>query len=160
MEFKILEEAFSNLSDIERGHLRFTPVFGYGSKKDLMKYLRLERKQGETYYPLVWLMTPLKVEGDFFKTGNSKVEVDLILATLTNRDISNQERVRLTFEKTLEPLLEDVVKQLRFGNQVGIYENERFEIEKFFNYDTDGSNAVSDVWDAITLRCITKIKYC
>ena len=158
MEFKILEERLSGLDPIVSGGTSFTPVFGYGSKKDLMAHLRSERKDGESYYPLVWLMTPFKTTGDHYITGRAEAEIDLIVATLTNRDISNKERVRITFENTLEPLLENIVRSLRYGGNTGIQDGV-FNVEKFFGYDTDSSNAASDVWDAITLQVKIKLKY-
>jgi len=158
MEFKIIEERLNGLDPIVSDGLEFTPVFGYGSKKDLMAHLRSERKDGDSYYPLVWLMTPFKTDGDYFATGRAEAEVDLIIATLTSRDISNKERVRITFENTLEPLLENVVARLRTGGGTSVQDG-IFNVEKFFGYDTDSSNAASDVWDAITLQIKIKIKY-
>lgn len=158
MEFKIIEGRLNGLDPIVSDGIEFKPVFGYGSKKDLRAHLRSERKDGDSYYPLVWLMTPFKTTGDFFLTGRAEAEIDLILATLTSRDIANKERVRITFEKTLEPLLENVVARLRTGGNTGIQDG-IFNVEKFFGYDTDSSNAVSDVWDAITLQVKIKLKY-
>jgi len=159
MEFRILEERLTGLPPITRGVQSFTPVFGYGSKKDLMAFLASERKTGEAYYPLVWVMVPFTVSGDIFKFGRSKAEISIILATITSRDISNSERVAITFEGTLEPLLENVVKSLRYGGNTGLIDGQPFETQKYFGYDTDGSNFTSDVWDAITLKCSINFKY-
>jgi hypothetical protein len=160
MEFKILEKSLSDFTPIESEGQSFTPIFGYGSKRDLQAWLRSERKDGEYYYPLVWLMVPFTVNGDFYKYSMSTMSLEIIVATLTDRNLSNKERVRITFENTLEPLVEEVVRKLRFGDYTGIVEGQPFEIQKHFGYDTDPSSMVSDIWDAITLKCTTKIKYC
>lgn len=157
MEFKILEEVLDNLPDIviERpgGDKNYKPVFNYGTKADLLKFLRLERKRAGKHYPLIWLETPIELVGDLFP----EVDCNFVLATLSNQDLSNRERIRISFDTTLEPLLKSVKNALNLRTNASLIDKDRQQKTNYFNYDTDSSHGVNEIWDAISFKC--KIKF-
>lgn len=149
MEFKLLESILDNLEPIVIGKSSFKPVFSYGTQADLIKFLRMKKKQSLTNtYPLIWLETPLKIEGSFQPFG--KARVNIIIATITSPHISNRERVEKTFLNILEPLQATILERLKTP---AISVGKEITVEKFFNYDTDSSHGATDIWDAISFKC-------
>lgn len=156
MEFKILSEIFDNLPVMEIKGKMFAPVFNYGSHADLIKFLRLKRKQtgaNKQVYPLVWLETPVT----FTRQGGTKsASINLVLATLSTANLSNRERTSVTFDNTLDPLLNNVIKALYYDSRTRV-DQDTAETTKYFNYETDEETGATDIWDAIGLRIDIKI---
>jgi len=97
--FRELEEIINQIPPLLINGKEYTPIFRYGTRAQLAEDLSLKRKTGEKYYPLIYLETP-------FAMGEN-VELRFILATLNKRtDMRNKDRVKWTFEDTLEPLRE------------------------------------------------------
>ncbi|RLA04536.1 MAG: hypothetical protein DRQ45_00610 [Gammaproteobacteria bacterium] len=149
MEFKVLERILDNLPVMSIDGKDYTPTFNYGSELDMLKYLRLVRSEGKAYYPLIWVETPVVLTGDIFPSA----DITIILATLTNKDLSNRERIRLTFETTLEPLLENVISAIKSDKTASLISKDEQVLTKYFNYDTDSSSRTTEIWDAITFKC-------
>lgn len=161
MEFRILEDVFAKLPPIDRDGTVYPIQFQYGSHADLMRYLSINRKvAGSVKYPLLWLETPITFDGYNLKYGGrSEADIVLHIATLSNANMSNMERVRTTFANTLEPLTEEVIEILRSEPSTGIADEDSISLAKTFKFDTDEENAASDIWDAISLRCRIQINY-
>ncbi|MEN8122411.1 MAG: hypothetical protein ABFS35_18850 [Bacteroidota bacterium] len=126
----------------------YKPVFDFGTKEQLVANLSLRRKAGERYYPLIYLETPIE--------ESRNVELRLILATMNKRtDMRNVDRLKWTFEDTLEPLRDNVVHALI---RSGIFRrnedtpDRNYKGEKHFNY-----HLTPDIWDAIVYE--TSFRY-
>lgn len=155
MEFKILQTVFASLDPIKIGSSKYQPVFHYGSHADLLKFLRMKRKENVAYYPLVWVETPITLTGYPFGESN----VNIVMATLSTSSLSNLERTDLTFGTTLNPLLDDVLYRLKSTKQTSLVDRNNQTITKYFNYDTDSSHGVPEIWDAISLKCTIRFNF-
>jgi len=145
--YDVLEQIFSQIPTIQG----FKPVFEYGSHEDLLRFLSMKRKQGVAYYPLIWLVTPVT-----FGHGYSNVEYDkltIIVATLTNQDLSNKERNEVTFKGVLNPLVDYIVHSLKTNRATSLKEG--YSITDYFNYVTNDEKQSSDLWDAKKLELST-----
>lgn len=148
-EFVTFNEALGSLDPMVIDGTSYTPRFMYGSETDMLVYLNQKRKTGETIYPLIWIETPLTLEGN----PNAEAEVNILLATLTTSTLSNIQRTDLTFATTLDPLLEVVKKALNGQEGMKIIAPENEKVTKHFNYDTNSTTQGSDIWDAIKYEC-------
>ena len=148
MDFKQFELVLDNLPEMTIGGKQFVPIFSYGSKADLLKWLRLKNKSKGKKYPLVWLETPLSSNR---VSSYETATINLVLATLTNANLSNRERTSLTFATTLDPLLENVLRAFKFSNQFRVIDGDA-NITKYFNYDSDEETGATDIWDAISFE--------
>jgi hypothetical protein len=155
MEFKILRDAFENIEPIVIGDKSYSPVFHYGSRLDMIKFLRYKYDEDVPYYPLIWLETPFGLTGNQFGQG----DMNFILATLSDGNLSNLERTDVTFATTLNPLLHEVLQAIKFASSVDIVSEDTKEVKKFFNYDTDSSHVGTEVWDAILLKCTLRFNF-
>lgn len=153
-EFKILSEALSNLDPINIGEIEYKPQFMYGSNTDMLIFLNHKKQQGGDLYPLIWIETPMSV--DYENEVFANADVNVIIATLTKRDLSNIQRMEITFNSVLLPVAEMALESLE--SQDGIYhiEDEK-TVTKYFNYDTNDENVSSDIWDVIRMQI--KLKF-
>lgn len=151
MEFKQLELVLDDLPEMTIGNKSYKPIFSYGSQADLLKWLRLKNKSKGKKYPLVWLETPFTSNREL---NTETAKINLIIATLSNANLSNRERTSLTFATTLDPLLENVIKAFKYSLQFRVIDNSQ-SITKHFNYDGNEYDKVTkatDIWDAISLE--------
>lgn len=155
---KRLKELFNTLPEIEVNGKNYKPQFDFGSHKDLLKFLNQKAKEGGTVYPLIWLETPIEKVG---KENRITVDLKLVLATLTNSEISNIERLNLTFGTTLVPLYKNVLKALQQSGFTQIRNKGKNKRTDFFNYGVkENENQATDVWDAIKFECDLEINNC
>ena len=146
MVFRKFKQVFDQLPVMTIGGKDYTPKFMFGTRNELSAYLSLERKKGERYYPLIWLETPMEEA--------SELDCNFLLATQNKKvDMGNWDRLNLTFDQVLEPLLDNIliaIQQSRVFRINGIDKNYRGT--KFFNYHTS-----PDIWDAIKFN--VKVRY-
>lgn len=148
-EFKALEYVFSELQPMEIGGGEYTPEFMYGTELDMLVWLNQKRKERNGIYPLIWIETPFTLRGKPFAEG----EVNILLATLTTSNLSNIERTHLTFETTLDPLLEVVRNAINGYGGINFINPDEEAFTKYFNYNTNEDVDAPDIWDAIKFKC-------
>ena len=151
-EYIELEAALGGLNPLNISGKDFVPKFMYGSHTDMLVYLNQKRKEGGNAYPLIWVETPIELDG--FPLAKAKVKI--LLATITNSNISNTERTKITFQTTLDPLLKITVDAINGNNSLDIQKDEDYSTSRHFNYDTNKLLESSDIWDAILLKCIIR----
>ena len=147
-----LKEIFERLPAMKYevgGAHSFIPVFGYGSQIELNKFLKSQESEQTHPYPLIWLLYPYK---ELHK--KKKVELDdlvLILATNTNSQMLNKERIDTNFKKVLIPLFDNIQKAFKLAVNVNLLQE--VEVVKFPNYsgddDKESSSFTTDLWDAM-----------
>lgn len=153
---KRLKEGFAtlpNVTDIDGN--QHTVKFEVGSEEDCQAFLNDNRATG--VYPLIWLQTPFNSTG---KLPRLNVRFKLILATLASPSMTNSERIEISFEPILNPLLANVIK---FFNRSGFTTMRNRDNEKranHFKYSVDDQNPTSDIWDAITFECDIEMNDC
>ena len=143
-----LKDLFATLPTVDVAGSSYAVNFDFGSHEDLLLYLRQKALEQANVYPLIWLETPIE------KKGDSKVEIDLrlIIATLTNSEISNVERLDITFKPIIIPVLKNVIKALEQSGFTEILNPESKSITNFFNYGIN-EHVATDIWDAAKLQC-------
>ena len=156
-----LLELFDTLPPIKVGGKCYVVNSEIGTPKDLNRYLNLKRKEveniGGNIYPILWIQTPILPNGnEFYK----EFPLSIVLATLTNSEMSNKERLKTTFADTLNPLFDNVLKALRMSGFTQILTetgdfNTEFRRSNHYNYGTpEGTQHITtDIWDAILLEC-------
>jgi hypothetical protein len=147
----------------------FKPTFSYGDKKDLNIFLKLKSKEQQHPYPLIWLEYPFL---EIHKENKMEAkEVSLILAVQTNSSMQNNQRLKETYRKVLNPLFDNIRHCLKFANIVNI--SGEYKLRKFPNYSDDNSSGESNktiaIWDAIKItfdieivdnvKCLREIKF-
>lgn len=170
-----LKELFETLPVQTIDGSDYKPAFDFGTHEDLLKYLKYKRKEGGKIYPLIWLETPIVKNG---KEERLKIELKLVIATLTNSEISNTERLQLTFKTTLVPLYDNIQKALMQSGFTRILNADKNKRADFFNYGVKDTNKktnvynygisdtnkekhlATDIWDAIKFECDLEITEC
>jgi hypothetical protein len=148
-----LIELFNTLPAIEVDGVQYPVNFDFGNENDKNNYLVQKNKEGVSIYPLIWLVSgQQEVE---IRDGEFETEIDLILATLTSSTLSNRERLLTTFDSTLFPLHENVIKAFERSGFTKIIEKK--PIVKYFNYSESNKTTTLDIWDAIKIGL--KIQY-
>jgi hypothetical protein len=139
MIFRKLKQVFDQLPALDVNGKSYTPYFDFGTEYDLKKRLTAYRQSTTTrIYPLIWLVTPVEEA--------TEMEVKFILATINKRtDMGNWDRLTYTFEATLEPLLNNLIKSLKQSRAFKPIELDRnYRGTKYFNYHIE-----PEIWDAI-----------
>ena len=163
-----LKELFATLPEITVGQNSYAVSFDFGSHKDLLRFMNSERKfKGGVSYPLIWLETP--IARDVMRNGNINLSgLTLVLATLSNSQQSNTERLENTFKPTLIPLQELVLKSLKSSGFTQIINDGQRTETNFYNYGVDESESqTTDIWDVIKIeldimmdsKCLRCINY-
>lgn len=163
-----LKEMFSKLPTISVDNKNYPVSFDFGSHKDLLRFFNSEQKfQGGVSYPLIWLETP--IEKTVFR--NNYVELSgltLILATLSNAEKSNSERLEVTFKPTLIPLLDLVMETFKKSGFTQVINSGQRKETFFYNYGVDEEEHITtDIWDVIRIeldvimdnKCLRCINY-
>ena len=163
-----LKELFATLPPITVGQNSYPVSFDFGSHKDLLRFMNSERKfQGGVSYPLIWLETPF--EREVLRDGKIVLNgLTLVLATLSNSEQSNTERLELAFKTTLIPLQELLLESLLKSGFTQIINDGKRNETNFYNYGVDETESFTDdVWDVITIeldlimdnKCLQCINY-
>lgn len=163
---KRLTELFDTLPLMNIGGKDWKPQFDFGSERDLENFLNQKRKERSNPYPLVWLQTPFRSRE--FRDGSLELySLNFVLATLSSATKSNRERLCITFEPVLVPLLGHLRTALQQSGFTQIAGNLEMDRTNHFNYGRDNESAASDVWDAIQVNidvsmnhnCLQEINY-
>lgn len=151
-----LKMLFDTLPDLTIDDESYKPMFDFGNHEDLLKYLeQKDREEGETY-PLIWLETPITLTGSEDKKS---FDLKLVLATQTSAEISNVERLEITFKPTLIPLYKNILKALNQSGFTQIIKKEQNKTTNYYNYGVRQigkkreEQAAIDIWDAIKFEC-------
>jgi len=148
-----LRDLFLSLPKISVGQKDYAVNFDFGSHKDLLRFMNSERKlKGGVQYPIIWLETP--IERVNFRNNDITLNgMTLILATLSNSEQSNLQRLETTFKPTLNPLYDNVIKALKYSGFTQIIGNQEVKQTNFYNYGVDESeHLTTDVWDVIKIE--------
>jgi hypothetical protein len=162
-----LKEVFNYLPAITGSDSNnYVPIFKVGDEKELLAFFA--QSQGNTKYPLIWLVMPY-LEEHINRNRVIIKNLSLILAVETSSELLNSERLDLTFKPILYKLLDNVLDVFTVSNT--IYHDNTYNITKYSNYehDEDGSGEFGgfvDIWDAIKLtidvsinsNCLREIK--
>jgi hypothetical protein len=162
----IAEERFIALFDtlpvMTISESEYKPQYDFGTHEDLLRYLDQKAKEGGKVYPLVWLETPTKLTGRNRKRGKFK----FILATLTNSEMSNRQRLEVTVKPTLVPLYDNIVKALSQSGFTLIRNRDDESYELHYNYGVkeknqgDTVNKATDIWDVLKFSCELELTNC
>lgn len=147
-----LQELFNYLPEMTslKGNTTHKPIFKYGDEKALNTFLKLKKNETPPY-PLIWLIYPYKEEHK-----RSKVllnNISFVLALETNAVMLNDERIKITYEKGLIPLYNNIKHLFKFGNIINV-KNHYYDIVKYPNYTgepDDNKNQVGYIWDALKI---------
>jgi hypothetical protein len=151
-----LESLFATLPLITVQGSDYQPAYNFGSHADLLIYLNNKRKEGGKVYPLIWLETPIEDTG---KNNRVTTPLKLILATLSTTQLSNKERLILSFDTTLIPLYDNIYKALRMSGFTTILSPEDNKRTKYYNYGVEKTEA-TDIWDVIKFECKVEFTDC
>jgi hypothetical protein len=156
-EFDILEQLIDNIPNIIRDNIEFKVRFGYGTHSDLLKYLKgVAKKKDYPKYPLIWVETPLELD-DYHRQNVAEGEINFIIATLSNNELSNKDRNKTTV-KILQEVYEYLYDSLSKSRATKII-SEKSGRRIIFNYETDTEKGASDIWDVIQFRPEVKFKF-
>lgn len=151
-----LKNLFATLPNITVNSSDYAPAYNFGSHADLLVYLNQKRKEGGKVYPLIWLETPIE---DIGKNDRIRTDLKLILATLTTTQLSNVERLLLSFDTTLIPLYDNIYKALRMSGFTKIISPENNKRTKYYNYGIEKTEA-TDIWDVLKFECEVEFTNC
>lgn len=157
-----LKEIFDTLPVITIGTSTYTPIYDFGSQKDLYRFLNSKRKEvtssgSGNIYPIIWMETPVTKTGTEFRLS---FPLTLVIATLSNSEFSNTQRLNLSYATVLTPLYDNIITGLKQSGFTQIVPNSTTQDNSivrtdYFNYSTDNdeSHATNDIWDAVKLEC-------
>ena len=156
-----LKELFATLPIITVDNSDYKPQFDFGTHEDLLRYLNHKAKEGGKVYPLIWLETPIVKKG---KENRINIDLKLVLATLTTAELSNTERLEITFKPNLVPLYNNILKALRKSGFTRIIDADKNKRTDFYNYGVkdkkEQRNIATDIWDAIKFECELELTNC
>ncbi|MBQ19148.1 MAG: hypothetical protein CMD31_00175 [Flavobacteriales bacterium] len=157
-----LKELFATLPVVTLGSKSAKVIYGFGTQTDLYKFLNKKRKEvselGGNIYPILWLETGFKTSG-----SDKQIEFpcELILATLTTSERTNEQRVDTTFKQQLIPVFDNIKTAFRKSGFTTVKRDSArksesaFDVTRYYNYgtDDDGSHQTTDIWDAMKIGC-------
>jgi hypothetical protein len=155
-------ELFDTLPIMEIDNSDYKAQYDFGSQEDLLKYLNLKHKEGGKIYPLIWLEAPITLEGNKRKKSVFK----FVLATLSNTELSNRERLEVTIKPTLVPLKENMLKAFKQSGFTRILNHDREKQGIYYNFGTknigkkEQVSQASDIWDAIKFEIELELNDC
>ena len=141
----------------------YTPTFKIGDHKELLAFFA--QSNGSIKYPLIWLERPFS---EVHHHNKVKLQgANLIVAIQTNTDLTDRERMDLTFKPTLIPLTNNIINLFRVANTIDVFYP--YTITKYPNYsdvEAGEQNGFVDIWDAVRINfdctindsCLRQIK--
>lgn len=158
---KELFQTLPNVTDIDSvGH---KPKFDFGTEEDLFVFINDNDDAGTNTYPLVWVQTPFTTDG---KEPRLNCKLKLIIAVNSNSTLTNTERLEISFETILVPLLENIIRAFNRCGFIVMRNRDKEKRTNFFNYGVkqkgeDGTvSQTTDIWDAIRFECEIEINDC
>lgn len=154
LDYRLIElfNTLPNVTDYEGNS--FKSSYDFGTKEDLNRFLQSKKRENSNPYPLVWLITPYDEEPQEVR-ATFETEFDLVVATITNANLSNRERVILNFDTILFPLIENIYKSFDRSGFTKLIEKK--QLTKYYNYTEADKTSTTDIWDAVKIRL--KISY-
>lgn len=153
-EITLIGSIFETLPIMTIRDIEFKPLFEYGSHEDLLLFLKqVNHLKNKPHYPLIWLETPLAVE-DSSRGIYNTTNLNLVIATLSDQDKLNKERMETTFKEVLYPLLSNIKIAL---SRNGVTNFSDFTKTLHFNYSPTEKEA-SEIWDAIQVQVKVRFK--
>lgn len=140
---------FNTLPVITINEVDYKPFYDFGGHEYLLKFLNDKEKEEVEPYPLIWLETPVTLYGKNRLRGDLK----LIIATSTDKNISNRVRLESTFKNILEPTYENVVKALKQSGKTRLLNRDSEQYTTYYDYGFNKESEVTEVWDAIKFEC-------
>ena len=163
---KRLTELFDTLPLMSIGGKDWKPQFDFGDEIDLNNFLNQKRKERSNPYPLVWLQTPFRSK-ELLDGSMELSDLNFVLATLSSATKSNKERLDITFEPVLIPLLGYFKTALNHSGFTSILTAPETKRTNHFNYGKGNESTFTDIWDAIQVNidismnhnCLREINY-
>jgi len=154
LDFRLIElfNTLPNITDYEGNS--FKSSYDFGTKEDLNRFLQSMKRENSNPYPLIWLITPYDEQPQDVK-ATFETEFDLVVATITDANLSNRERVKLNFDTILFPLIENIYKAFERSGFTTLIEKKL--LTKYYNYTEADKSFTTDIWDAVKIRL--KISY-
>lgn len=151
MPEEILESLFALLPEAKfSNNATATINFGWGSQKDLNKYLKL--KGSKRKYPLIWLVNSTETENVMAKTIDKKCR---LLIAINSEKMANINPTiwDSDFKITLNPIKDNVLIALDNSGATQITNVNNIGIERVPNYPYEGSEETQaiDIWNVIVL---------
>lgn len=146
-----LEEIFDYLPAMKYevgSEYSFKPVFGFGDQMELNKFLKNKESESTKPYPLIWLLYRYNEKHEKKKVVLN--DIVLILATNTNAEMSNRDRIETNFKKVLIPLYDNILEALTKSVNINL-EDDR-GVVKFPNFSEEVNREQSfttELWDAL-----------
>lgn len=133
------------------------PEYHFGDAKECNAFIiRMNRD----VYPLIYQISTQETQQP--KSGSVSVNLELVIATLTDGSKLNDERWATSYKNILMPLVDNIYQAL---NESGIVmftdDYNEYELEKRPNYSgssTKDANAFIDIVDAVIFRASIIIK--
>lgn len=142
----VFEDVISNIiKQIPADSEGFKPKFHWGGQDELNRYIALKSQP----YPLIWMMEGLEKHD---LKGYVSKDARFIIATRELKvERLNDVRLRESFDKVLNPLLDRLVEGFRKSQTTDL--NLDIQVSKYPNYSEKEKNKTIDLWDAIVLDC-------
>lgn len=159
-------ELFDTLPIMEIGGKNWKPQFDLGDEIYLNNFLNQKRKEKSNPYPLVWLQTPFRSK-ELLDGSLELYNLNFVLATLSSATKSNRERLNITFDPVLVPLLGHFKTALNHSGFTSILTKPETRLTDHFNYGKSNEATFTDIWDAIQVNidvsmnhnCLRQINY-
>lgn len=143
---EIIDKAVKGLTPVRYGSKKHKPVFEFGDVDDLKKTLQT---YGEKALPLIWMLPTNPVQLEYGLMQEADVTINLCTRE-TDVSLLNLARLRKSYHLTLEPLWNDLQRQMFLTHQICIIE-ETITIQKFPDYKVGGEREQNDLWDVLQL---------
>ena len=142
-----LKDLFETLPSVESNGIQYPIQYDFGTEEDLMRFLKVKANAEGNIFPLIWLQTPNEMRGNNFR----EVDLKLIIATQSNREMWNKQRLDVTIKPILKPLLDNIIFALMRSGFTRFNDREKNVETIFYNYGLDEDEISPEVaiWDAI-----------
>lgn len=144
-----LGDGFATLPMMTIDGKNYQPAYDFGSHEDLLRFLKSKRLEGVSFYPLIWLETPIEITG---KDDRPTVKLKLIMATNSNSNLSNKERLEITYKTILIPLYNNIITLLKSSGFTRLINQDKKKVSKHYNYTENNEAFGTDIWDVIKLE--------
>ena len=160
-EMLVIDDLINSIPLMNINGIDFKVKFDFGNINNLQEFVTINK--GKQIYPLIYCPTDYKLSFDK-DTRLYSGDLTFVVATANqDKNMSNKERLKTSFNLVIKPLVKDFIDKLKYGGYVSV-NGELFNEYNYYGYDIgkeySDNIGLNEYWDAYKFTINLSFKRC
>lgn len=148
LEMLVIKDVIESMQPTNVDGKDYAPKFDFGNIKNLQNFVTINK--GQQIYPLIYCSNDYRIK-NVLTNKKSGTFTFVIAVNNSDHEMSNTERLLVSFKNILLPTLKEFVKKLKSKKEI-VEVGEIFDEQNYYGFDVIDNNSenlgLSEFWDA------------